>query len=445
MSRRRASVGSNGAAQGEGAQVRIDRIAKALLVIVTIVNAVFLIGTAMFTQYFWSVPDWDKAPNQKLLYMQANLATENVLASWWSSMFLFGISIVALLCSAVIADGRPTARLETTGWRVLAAIFLFLSWDEMGSIHERFSLIQDQFHIFDAGFLIWLIPFILLVPAVMAPFAWIYLRQNRLALFLFVAGLLLYCSVPLQEKMEMLAYEAAGAAWHRPVLFLLLEEGAELLGATCFLMSFLVYFRARQAANGADLIRIVARLCEPRNMAVAASAAAIAMYLVNSFLPTLRGFGVAGNWFPSVVAFASALLVALLLAKRAAETRWEAAALHGVLLFGLICSSFIGAALNWVVVEMRLQTILYTVAAAGIATAALMLLTSKPKLHRYIAASWGVLMALAFCLPDDAPTLVLAAFALFLPVLSERLSPYAGWTSQAKADRQRWLIPAETR
>jgi hypothetical protein len=54
-------------------------------------------------------------------------------------------------------------------------------------------------------------------------------------------------------------------------------------------------------------------------------------------------------------------------------------------------------------------------------------------------------MALAFCLPDDAPTLVLAAFALFLPVLSERLSPYAGWTSQAKADRQRWLIPAETR
>lgn len=59
---------------------------------------------------------------------------ENNLPSWYQSVaYLFAAFLMALIAVPLWRKGRPFAR----HWLILAAIFAFLSLDEVGSLHER--------------------------------------------------------------------------------------------------------------------------------------------------------------------------------------------------------------------------------------------------------------------------------------------------------------------
>ena len=67
-----------------------------------------------------------------------DLGVENYLGAWWSGVLLFMLAYHAYDAGS---EARERAPKVATAWRIIAAIFLFLSVDEIGSIHERLAII----------------------------------------------------------------------------------------------------------------------------------------------------------------------------------------------------------------------------------------------------------------------------------------------------------------
>jgi len=90
--------------------------------------------TASFYR-FWgeTQPPWGEWPIRVKFSYVFNLAVENVVASWMSSMLLLVIAIFALI--GAVVDNRSASLRR--GWFPVALIFAGLSLDEMASYHER--------------------------------------------------------------------------------------------------------------------------------------------------------------------------------------------------------------------------------------------------------------------------------------------------------------------
>ncbi len=217
------------------------------------INVFFLFGT-------WLQADKIIFPNSvfaQWLLVQLNLARENVVAAWYSSMLLFSAGIAAALC--FWADMQRTdnnkGRLLNYGWIIMAMIFALLSFDEMGSFHEMIgetALFKKAGIGANAGWY----AFYALIGAVavfMVTFFFLKFKNNRFAFLLTLIGVLLFVSNPLQEKFELYSWHNSPDPdnWHRPVLFLLIEEGSELFASFCFLFSFLRYATTAASGNAA--------------------------------------------------------------------------------------------------------------------------------------------------------------------------------------------------
>lgn len=257
--------------------------------------------------------------------VQGHLATENVLAAWYSSMLLLGVALAALL--AFHADARRTASRFRWGWLIVMGAFLMLSIDEIGSFHERVGMVGALSPIGDqpAGWMIVLAIPILLVAAFFVGFGWVHMRGAPGAFLWVLAGTLMFVADPLFELMDAKLTEGtaattpAGRATH-VVLIVLEEGGLELFGIVCFLTGVLTYVRFAAGERSEWSFSSHRAKTSIRLITVLGALGIVATTRLVRALPPADG-GIPANWFPAAMFFL-VFLAALLLRNAVTRVLW---------------------------------------------------------------------------------------------------------------------------
>ncbi|MFD3002463.1 hypothetical protein ACFS7Z_18975 [Pontibacter toksunensis] len=248
-----------------------------------------------------------------------DLANENTIATWYSSMLLLSVALMSAICFR--ADWQRfqhwREKYLSYGWLLFCMIFVTLSLDEVGSFHETIGN-TAAFKVFDSnsGWMLFYVV-ILLVGGFMFTFSFVRLIRSKWSVAFAVAGLLLFLSNPLQEHYEIAAYMAAPdpTLWVRPISLLLLEEGSEIFASSCFLVSTVAYtqFITKQQTSdklGASLPQISLNFSFSRRtvfvtllLVITVLAAVFAAVEIGITDTEGRDAGIPQNWFPSVIAF----------------------------------------------------------------------------------------------------------------------------------------------
>lgn len=284
---------------------------------------VVLAGAGAFWDFYWSLEvPWEEAPRIKHALVHFNLATENVPAVWFSSMLFLLVAVLSMICFAADIYKAPQFRAHRVlkyGWLLFALVFIALSLDEMGSIHERVSTVLASHGLLriGGGWTRTLFVLILAVGLFMTAFGWFHARRVRGTFALMVVGVACFLSIPLQEYIEIdVMYQAAGEGWQRPTALLLLEEGTEMLGALSFLAAVLLYAKKvsrRHTEPDEEVQHVVAWFPNPKAAVAVALAFILLMGLamegVQAVMGNIEGdVGIPRNWFPSALAMFVALL-----------------------------------------------------------------------------------------------------------------------------------------
>ena len=188
-------------------QLTSSQLIKALFVLIFI-NLVALASTGLAHLY-----GMQRTSIASLVLEQLNLAQENVVATWYSSMLILQVAIMSAICFITERQhlGHWRDRLLSFGWLVFCAMFTLLSFDEIGSFHESigdtavFKLIANS----DTGG--WDAFYVLvgLAALFMLAFVWVKIRRILWALVFAILGVLFFLSNPLQEVYEINAMNAA--------------------------------------------------------------------------------------------------------------------------------------------------------------------------------------------------------------------------------------------
>ncbi len=291
-----------------GLNIPVSRIYTFFKLII-VINILFLIGT-------WLHAEKVIFPNSvtaQWWLVELNFAKENVVASWYSSMLMFCIGLSAALCfwADMLRTQNKMGRFLNYGWLLMAGIFIVLSFDEMGSFHEMLGqtpLLKkagggNGKRVFFA--------LIGVVAIFMAVFFFTKFKTNKLALLLTTIGLLLLVSNPFQEKFEIQSWRNSPdpSNWHRPIFYLLLEEGSEIFASFCFLFSFVIYaVNASAVTAGNKMLRLTSAAGKSFIVwpAVLALLLGIMMLLIRRNAWNLEGDdnGVPQDWPPAATAFA---------------------------------------------------------------------------------------------------------------------------------------------
>lgn len=273
-------------------------------------NLIFTAGTAAFI-YYWPRRDGYGPGGRAFIddvLVQFHLATENVIAVWYSSMLLLSVAAAAVIAYALDRRQSHTGfeRVVETGWLVIAGCFAVLSLDEIGSFHERLGMVA--WGSAPTGWVYVLALPIGLVALFMAAFAWLRLRRARAAAAFFVAGLALFLSNPFLELIEMSQLHGGGSMRLHDTL-LVVEEGLTELGGTlCFLLGVILYIRATAGLGPHDF---------PLDTPAATQTIAAGGLLLTAGVPAARWFvdqlppgdtGIPDNWFPAAALYLLALL-----------------------------------------------------------------------------------------------------------------------------------------
>ena len=367
-----------------------------------------------------------------------NLAGENKLSVWYSSMLLLLVSLGALGCFALELQQRQGTRerVLSYGWALVALLFVGLSLDELGSIHERIPELPGMYSP-AAGLPGWvgvLVVPIALVGLFIVAFALLRVRQSPAAFWLMLLGLLLFLSVPIQEHFEVAAMMAADSteASRRPAAAAVLEEGTEVFGSLCFLASTLLYLRmlVRRSSivTGREAEEQVSLTITPW-MGVA-TAALLAFGLAVVEFGLLRRITASGpwgnprNWFPSALAFIAALL-ALGTWQQVRRARYLPSA-FAFLLLAFVCLVVSADHGNghkftqqlWSAQPTRNLLVNTGYAVAVLLSAAAVMTQPLPGRIRWLFGTWAVLLVVGILTRSAllAP-FSFAAFAILLPTL----------------------------
>lgn len=365
---------------------------------------------------------------------QLNLGSENVAAVWYSSMLLFSVALAMVGCFLV--DRRngsaATASLTDYGWLACAAVFVLLSLDELGSLHERIFFISSMPRV--AGLHGWTSVLAVPIAVVAAGLLWfaaVRVRRHPLAAVLVVSGIVLFLSIPIQEHLEVARYYGEGAERRPPWMFVA-EEGSELFGALLFLAGAFVY-ASRSSGLRDGRVRFV-ELKVRRSVVTGVIIAALAGLLVTrGLLPLVMDMGdnrgIMENWFPSVAAFTLSLL--LLNEGLNARSRGARSAFAGLAVFAaanMVLSVDHGS--GHLLTERLLsgtssvRARVDLIAVTGIAaSAAITFATATAAPVRLAIAAWAVLQVATF-LPAEPPRTLLALAAYVAALLG-----YLYWIS----------------
>jgi hypothetical protein len=161
------------------------------------------------------------------LISQLTLGSENTLAVWWAGAVYTIAGLHAL--DAWLAKRHSPQRLAARGWLAIGLVLLILSFDEVGSLHERLPLIIPW------GSVMALLPYAALVGSMLA-FGLLALwldGSQRWETFLMAVAFGLLMSLPLQEKL-FLETNQGWLGIHK-ALRLTIEEGIEVVCALTLL------------------------------------------------------------------------------------------------------------------------------------------------------------------------------------------------------------------
>lgn len=258
-----------------------------------------------------------KAYSFKTALRLLDLARENTITTWYSSMLLLSVAIMSAVCFS--ADWQRFHRWRdkylSGGWLLFSMIFVTLSFDEIGSFHETIGDTK-AFNSF-GGYSGWALFYIviLLVGGFMLTFSFVRLIRSGWSVVFAVAGILLFLSNPLQENYEIAAFRAAPdpSLWVRPIQLLLLEEGSEIFASTCFLIAtvtYALYITKQQTTSLPPYTpHLSIRLSFARRTAfvclliiILALVAGLAA-VVDATEVKGHENGIPKNWFPSATAF----------------------------------------------------------------------------------------------------------------------------------------------
>lgn len=322
-------------------------------------NFVFLAGSFLFHHYFYGVQNgsWESGSPIKYILVQFYLATENVLATWYSSMLLLSVGIIFFICY-LIQRKSLTKRKDRNlayGYLIFSGIFGLLSLDELASLHERLGNINALNPLGDyaPGWVALLALPIVLVAGFMIWFCLQQIKHAPIASFFAVAGILLFASVPVQEYFEMQAWQTVDYidTWQRPIAFLLLEEGSELFGATLMMVSGILFAGYKTNPNKTlslnsniylDL-KLSKRNSVFQSTAVIIALLAIMIIIVTNNLLILEGdHGIRQNWFPAATAFLSSVLCIYLYFQKKRQYITSRKIFMKIALFSICTSAYFG-------------------------------------------------------------------------------------------------------
>ena len=227
-------------------------------------------------------------------------------------MLLLSAALLAVACYAMKTTKALDERKSKlkSGWWLIAFTLFALSFDELGSFHEMIPLslldVNPQFLI---TVMIIFIPILI----VMLMFSWHYLRHQPKTLLLFIVGVALIATIPVQEKFELslMAKQQVNDVWRRPALHVVLEEGAKLFASLSFILGFVYYLQAQVKSNERMMISPF-RLPGIAAIALVFTVLSWITYFFGHVEPnTMNEVGIATNWFPSAIAFISSIVLIL--------------------------------------------------------------------------------------------------------------------------------------
>jgi hypothetical protein len=243
---------------------------------------IFCISATVFLTYYPALP----------IFHYFNLSGELNFAAWWS-----GVSLLTAALLGYESFGQ-TRDFTKSAWLLISCILLALSWDEVGSLHERILQVSwlDYSPYGIAG-----------VVLLTFAFTRLFLKQaTRKSAFFLLLGFTLFAVVAVQEYFEH-AIQWPFWSWG---IRAAIEEGSELLGTFCCLVGLVIH---RQVTQPTHSWRIL--LPNPRslNLSIAATGCLAIHAVMSLWIPHLSDLPDRGNpalWYPSalyVLLFADAV------------------------------------------------------------------------------------------------------------------------------------------
>jgi hypothetical protein len=293
------------------------QIYSTLLVMISI-NFCLLIGTLLCN----TVDLNEHSFFISFLLRESNLAWENTLATWYSSMLLLIVALLAVLCFVVDRQARDNrfGNFLNYGWIIISLIFTGLSLDEIGSIHESIGNIDffRSLGVKEALLSNTFYGLILIVGLFMAAFGFLKFKKNKWAIFFGVFGILLFITVPLQERLEWsnAVWDADTKVYDRSAYSIIIEEGTEIFGSLSFiicLVQYLIVFHRKPEGNENFLINKKLLINSKqlfRNLIIIVCIFLMLNIAIEyEFLHVQKSDnGIPENWFPSMAAVITSLI-----------------------------------------------------------------------------------------------------------------------------------------
>ncbi len=187
-------------------------------------RSAWIYGIVAVCLFFWMTTLLGTAPLHVSGLGLFNLSFENNLATLWSGMLLF---LVALHMFDGWVLHHSTAPAVARAWLMLSLVLAALSFDEIGSLHERVPLIGQLSHWWS------LLPFALIFGGMVAYALLEFHRSmnNRVTVRLVGLGFFLFAMVALQEHIE----HRFDWPWYLAGARVAAEEGTELLAMVVLL------------------------------------------------------------------------------------------------------------------------------------------------------------------------------------------------------------------
>ena len=261
----------------------------------------YIVAPSLFIVFITTI--YPHVPDSRIkwyLIQHFSLAGEMNVAVWWSGVLLVTLSLLTYELFFVKKDKRVS-------WLILSIIFLGLSLDEIGSIHERVG-----------GWSV-VVPVILLgaVPFLYAVLTLLIETTTRKSAILILAGFGLFGSVAVQEYIEHIIIWQSWMVGLRVGI----EEGTELLG-----MFFCFVAVVSQSLHKTNDIRRL--LPVPSQLKYLATILLLGLLLhvgLTIFASNFSDFERRGNpgvWYPLVVLFIIAVTYLWELTMRGRDEFW---------------------------------------------------------------------------------------------------------------------------
>jgi hypothetical protein len=222
---------STPAAGGVSFTVAPRALVRALWTVVLVVLAIG-IGQIAFAGLF---PDTKWAKYSMLVALDAELS----LPAWFSAMLMAAAAALCFVASRFAQARDPANR---RGWLALSLIFVYLSFDEAASIHERVSWeVQAAFNLRGVFYFAWVLvaaPLIVLLVVLLHRF--LLRLPSPVGLRVFLAGVVFVVGALGCEMIaSALVERGVGGFWYWTEV--IAEEGLEMAGLVLFVAAILDY------------------------------------------------------------------------------------------------------------------------------------------------------------------------------------------------------------